>query len=421
MMMPLTIAKHIEGFSGSAGRDSPWLGRASFRRPGSAARVNDCHYHLRSAAIKTPRLSSIPRENSACACGGEKGFTLAELMVAMAVFVVVFATAMVLFVQQQKVFSQQKGQVALNIGLRSAVTQLQMDLANAATGFFVGANIPAWPVGVTIFNSAPGGGCYNAVTKTYSSTCFDTLNVLAVDPNTPPIHADNPGNAGCTNVNSAVSNGDPAVGYTLAQTAAFYHTGDQLLFLEDDGSQMSTVILTADGSTLGNGTVKLQHNPTAADGSNSTANDPLGFTTHAGNKLGAQFCTSDWILKLAPITYSVDASNPANPKLNRSQGGTTSMVMEQIIGFKVGAAIWNNSTDTLATQYNYDASTYTNTVANDQAFNYTLVRSIRISLIGRTTPTVDPSYKFRNTFDGGAYQIQGAAVVVNPRNLSMND
>jgi hypothetical protein len=44
-----------------------------------------------------------------------------------------------------------------------------------------------------------------------------------------------------------------------------------------------------------------------------------------------------------------------------------------------------------------------------------------ISLIGRTKPTTDPSYKFRNSFDSGAYEIQGVSLVVNPRNMSMSD
>ncbi|MBI3669729.1 MAG: hypothetical protein HY237_08120, partial [Acidobacteria bacterium] len=53
--------------------------------------------------------------------------------------------------------------------------------------------------------------------------------------------------------------------------------------------------------------------------------------------------------------------------------------------------------------------------------DYTLVRAVRVSLIGRTPPVTDPTFKFRNTFDGGPYQIQGLSVVVNPRNLSMKD
>jgi len=96
------------------------------------------------------------------------------------------------------------------------------------------------------------------------------------------------------------------------------------------------------------------------------------------------------------------------------------VVAEQVIGFKLGASIWNDSNGT--DQYYFDASAYPNADGTGtDPYNYTLVRSIRVSLIGRTTPIVDPTYSFRNTFDNGAYQIQAVSVVVNPRNLSMKD
>ncbi len=94
-------------------------------------------------------------------------------------------------------------------------------------------------------------------------------------------------------------------------------------------------------------------------------------------------------------------------------------MIEQVIGFKIGAAIWN-APDTQP-KYNYDASSYTDITPNDMAYNFSLVRAVRVSLIGRTTPSADPNYKFRNAFDNGAYQVQGTAVVVNPRDMSMND
>ena len=73
------------------------------------------------------------------------------------------------------------------------------------------------------------------------------------------------------------------------------------------------------------------------------------------------------------------------------------------------------------TQYNYRASTYTNLNSGDMAYNFSLVRAVRISLIGRTAPNQNATYTFRNSFDGGSYQVQGIAIVVNPRNMSMND
>jgi len=56
----------------------------------------------------------------------------------------------------------------------------------------------------------------------------------------------------------------------------------------------------------------------------------------------------------------------------------------------------------------------------DYQSDFALIRSVRVSLIARTNPNPDPSYTFRNTFDGGPYQVVNATVVINPRNMTMN-
>ncbi len=199
------------------------------------------------------------------------------------------------------------------------------------------------------------------------------------------------------------------------------------------------------------------------------ANDPLDITAcdgYYGTGLGCnnaflvngvpiyatftnQFCGSAYILKLAPIIYLVCAGPGSNttwcsdtsstspdiadPKLVRVQQNingvmTPSVVMEQVIGFRVGAALWNgaseqNDTDSVTTTYNYQAKNYqfgtgTSTVASP--WNFSLVRAVRVSLIGRTAPS-NTDNEFKNAFDQGPYQVQGIALVVNPRNSSMND
>jgi hypothetical protein len=196
------------------------------------------------------------------------------------------------------------------------------------------------------------------------------------------------------------------------------------------------VVLTAKPVVAGSA-VRFTFNATNSDGSNSLANDPLDIAACGGTTcpttgssplaayLGDQYCGGDWIIKLAPITYKVDASNQNNPQLVRVQGGTTTTVMDQVIGFKIGATVWNSITDTVSPQYNYDASTYNVNNSSpppyDSPYLFAVVRSLRISLIARTQPSSDPSFTFRNAFDGGRYQVQGASVVVNPRNLSMRD
>jgi prepilin-type N-terminal cleavage/methylation domain-containing protein len=368
--------------------------------------------------------------------GGESchGFSMIELMVAISLFLAVGSAAFTLFSREETTFLRQQGLSGTNIALRNATAQLQMDLYNAGTAYFQGANIPSWPVGVTIMNHVvtPGNSCYTAATFTYTAPCFDSLNIIAgADPATyPPTHTtDNTGASGptnCSSTSTGIAYGQAAAGLTLAQTAAKYTMGDEILFLSANGKTMTAVVLNA-YPVISGSTVQFSFNGTRTDGTNTLANDPLDITAcdnatcPAPNNFGQQFCGADWIIKLAPITYQVDASDPTNPKLTRTQNGTTSVVTEQLIGFKIGATIWNAATLEVSNQYNYDASTYTNNTAGDQAWNFTLVRSVRISLIGRSKPSTNPNYRFRNNFDGGPYQVAGTAFVVNPRNMSMND
>ncbi|HWZ42513.1 MAG TPA: type II secretion system protein [Candidatus Saccharimonadales bacterium] len=337
---------------------------------------------------------------------GHRGFTLVELLVAMAVFLVISGAAVSLVRAHIPLVSSQQNQAGLNMAMRNAVAQMQIDAVNAGTGYYQGVNIPAWPIGITIANSAPGADCYNAATFTYGAGCFDTLNIIVTDESTPPSTPSGNG-ANCVSTTASTLFTSPVGATTLAQLAASFHAGDQLLLVKSDGSQMTTTILTKDGSVTG-GKVQLQHNPTGTGGTNTSVTDPLLITQSGdANKLGEQFCTGDWVLKLSPITYSVDSTDNTNPKLVRKQAGVSTVISEQIIGFKAGASIWNGATDAA---YNFDSSSY--------GYDFALVRAVRVSVIGRTT--ADWVNQQRNTFDQGPYRVEAVSVVINPRNLSMN-
>jgi prepilin-type N-terminal cleavage/methylation domain-containing protein len=381
------------------------------------------------------------------------GFTLLEFLVAMAVFLTVTGAVFSLLRKDDPLFNQQQNMVGVNLSLQNAVTQLQMDGVNAGTGYYAGANVPNWPVGITIQNPSPTAGtCGDNATFTYGSTCFDTLNIISVDPNTLPQHLG--AAAGCAATYSGGGASSTMVLYTPGSTsgqasalAAKYVSGDELLLVKVDGSQMTTVALTANGSSAGS-VVTLAFKTTNSDGTNTAANDFLGITTNTGaadnphTQLGTSFCNSDWILRLQPITYKVDASVSTDPKLVRVQGGATNVIAEQVIGFRVGASLWNDTHDTdLATStiaaacagssdstsgsttyysYNYNACSYG--AGNGASYDYSIIRSIRVSIIGRTPPnSAGNAITFRNSFDSGPYQIQGLSVVINPRNLSMTD
>jgi prepilin-type N-terminal cleavage/methylation domain-containing protein len=375
------------------------------------------------------------------------GFTLLELLVSMAIFTVVAGVALALVAEHIPLYNRQEGMTALNIGVRSAIAQMELDVVNAGTGYYVGPNRPDWPVGVTIINNTQSGGsCFDSGSNTYGPTCFDKFNVITTDLATPAAtlsaNVDSSATTVDVNVPTSVNPGTGSA-WTAADFAAQFADDDQILLVKSDGSQLTTFQLTAAGAELTSSTIRLTHTATNADGTNGTgvgdastectqtdptvvvANDPLDITRCWNSKLGAVYdADDDWVLKLAAVTYQVDASDSSNPKLVRSVGGVSQVLAEQIIGFKIGASIWNDSNG--YDEYYFDSAEYPDPdpdigVTDPDPYNFTRVRSVRVSLIGRTTPSTDPTYTFRNTFDDGAYQIQAVSMVVNPRNLSMRD
>jgi len=362
------------------------------------------------------------------------GFSLLELLVAMAVFLIVSGASFTLFQRHQALLSREQGLAGLNIGLRNALTQIQIDVVNAGNGLIVGAYVPSWPMGASIVNPAPSTPCNNASTYSYTASCFDTLNAITVDPDpTVPVLHPQSLSGGCVTTSASGPTtitlySLPPSGFTPSSAAAKFHAGDQMLFVAASGNPyvpFTTARLSANGATGGstNQYVALTFNSTLAGGYNNagaTGNDPLNMTTSQGtngidpSKLHDSFCSSDWVLRLSPIIYSVDTTtDPTNPKLMRTRGGVQNVVMEQVVSFRVGAGIFGDLSD----NYRYNAST---APANGGYYNdFTEVRAIRVSLIGRTKP--DTINTYRNLFDQGPYQVLGSSTVVNPRNLSMNN
>ena len=120
--------------------------------------------------------------------GGEassEGFSLLELLVAMGVFLLVSSVSFTLFSRHQALLSEEQTTVGLNIGLRNALAQIQLDVVNAGNGLILGTNVPAWPVGVTIQNSNPTTAQCDPTASNPTRlcrACFDQLNVILADP-----------------------------------------------------------------------------------------------------------------------------------------------------------------------------------------------------------------------------------------------
>ena len=327
------------------------------------------------------------------------GFTLIELMIAMTIFLIIGGTALTLFRSHARVFAVQQNQAAINIGMRNGLSQMEMDIVNAGTGFYTAAPISSFPVGITVQNSAGA---------------FDTLNIVTPNTALAPSHpAGNAAGVACADTTTGILFLVPVPASGL--TAANFAAGDELLLMTggttvSGRNQMTTVVVLT--SVQGPGAkITLTTTTTNLDGSNNPANvpnpDPAGLTTNDNTgigELGVGFCpATDWVVKLAqPVKYTVNGTN----QLTRTQGGNTDLIADSIIGFKVGAATFNAAGASAG--YSYANGTY----KADE------IRSLRVSLIGRTAPNSDDPY--RNTFDGGAYKIEDLSTIINPRNLSMN-
>jgi len=380
-----------------------------------------------------------------------RGFTLIELMIAMTVFLVIGAAAMSLFKQHAALFSDQQYQIGLNVSLRNALAQMENDIVNAGTGWYNGANnVASWPIGATITNNVGGGAaCHPAGTAIYNAPCFDALTVIVPDPQTPPgLVASGVGCATPAVTGNAAGTGtttmliSPVAPTTQAQLLSGYIAGggftanSQVIFVHvgTSGDLMTTAVLT--GAAASGGNVLLTFGATRLNGTNSTiTNDRLSLTTDGNydtnliaSNFTDQFCNgTDWVVKVAPIIYSINTAVAANPTLTRTEGANIDPLASQIIGFKVGAStVTLNGTNVTGSSgaYCYNAASSTFPCYD---FQYDQIRSIRISLIGRTPPSiyqnsnVNSATLFTNSFDGQPYKIQSLSIIVNPRNLSMND
>jgi prepilin-type N-terminal cleavage/methylation domain-containing protein len=320
----------------------------------------------------------------------DAGFSLIELMIAMSVFLVIGGTAMSLFRQNTVLYTDQQGTTALNVSLRNSLTQIQNDVVNAANGYYsTGIATAGWSFGITAKNNSPG---------------YDVLNVLVPAAAPAQIPA-----ATCIDTTAGTGLIVPPAGVTAANFTA----NNEVLFINGAGNQFTTGMLT--GATTSGTNIKLNFQPTAADGTNSAINDPLGVSTYlltvnpnTTDTLGTSYCTGDWVVLIGKTTFTVDGAN----QLTRQVGaGAAEPIADQIIGFKVGVSLFNSAGFTSGA-YLYD---------NSYATKSRSIRSVRVSVIGRTPPGQWSGTNFANSFDGGNYKIEALSLVINPRNLSMND
>jgi type II secretory pathway pseudopilin PulG len=368
------------------------------------------------------------------------GFSLVELMVAMGVFMVVGGAAIALVQKHMPLFNTAQNQTNLNITLRNAVAQFQMEVVNAGTGFAGSTPTTFSPMGVTI-SKATSTAC--KTTATYVAACFDQFTLISVDSTLPllaPTDSTLVGTADTSKSTLFLINpaGGTAANYTA--WAALLPAGTELMFVQGGtdipaGQALISIVTVASAAPNTNSiqiTTTSQTKtiscpagtfaPGQASGTPDTTDvlqDPLRIydAAECGRFTGTFNPGLDYVVKLvAGATYKVDASNPANPKLVRTNAGGTDVIAEQIIGFTVGA--WSSAKCPSPCAGAPTPGYTTNPL--DYSKDWASIRSLQVQLVARATPNSDNANTFQNVYDGGNYQVQGVSVVVNPRNLNTN-
>jgi prepilin-type N-terminal cleavage/methylation domain-containing protein len=477
------ISRHGD-FRGGSQYDSNW---ADWR-----AEANHGGGHPERPELPTP--SNIPDEHGApmremktaipvaseqlqWRSHSKRGFSLVELLVAMAVFVIVSGAAFSLFGQQAGLVTQQQNFSGVNIGLRNAMSQMEVDMGGAGGNLLAGV-IGAQPFyfSVILNNNIPGTAATcapNTTTWAYpiASACFDSLTILSPNDSlakpcgspavpTPPLNLFAPANLSAA---STIQANDAINAANNAADLACFKSGDEILLVQPSTGAacdlsgiavhycMNVAKLTADSTVVG-GKINLQLSASGAQ-----ASDPLGIVYQPG---GVTYFTaamanlfpssSSYAVDLGTgsnaVTYAVQAnpSNAADPQLVRCPttlctNANAQVVTDQVIGFKVGADLWNGKALGVTgagdiANFTYDGTKYCSdaisgvdcTAAFPSAYDpydFTLVRAVRVSLIARTTPKTDTTLHtlFLNGFDNGPYLVQQAGAVVDLRNLSNVD
>jgi prepilin-type N-terminal cleavage/methylation domain-containing protein len=407
---------------------------------------------------------------------GAQGFTLIELMVAMLVFLVVAGTAFSVFNEHMKLVTHQENLSAVNLALRNATSELQMDLSGAGQNLL--GTLGNFSTGVVIQNNVPGTAA--ACTPTGAdyrypvpSACFDSLTIFGPHPGCaatggqePPVLVMQDPNGPQEDVSANVNSYGADPKGPNAADAGCFKNGDEVLVIEVpiNGQALpcplsfciSAVTLTADGAfNAATGLVQLQHTLTAGNGGpagcpGAGCTDPQGVIYNPNANGGTNFVQALWQKFSNNNTYFVDiggansaitysvVKNPQNPddtQLQRCDSNGCAVLADQVVGFKVGAALWNNEqlNQPDIANYFFDSSQYcsdwfagancngTPPTPNDP-YDFSLIRAVRVSMVGRTPPQEDPTIaKFANGFDGGPYLVQQSSVVVDLRNMSIGD
>ena len=278
-----------------------------------------------------------------------KGFTMIELLIAMAISTMAMAAIYTAYNIQQKSFRQQNMISQMQQNARAAMFMLTRDVRMAGFGmasgqisYYDGSNT------VTI----------NAVTGTNSNP--DTINIIYAD-------------ASCTTfITTAMPT--PSSELNVDDTSCFAAND---LVIVSDGTNADIIQITAIQSSMG--TEKLQHNSGMnPDTGKKYLNSPSG-TSHAYGA-GASMYKLKW------ISYDIDSSDSAHPRLRVDTdgplGGSSSQPFAENIEDLQIVYIFEDGNE---------LNMYDDGTDADDTNDADDIRSVRVSVLARTD-TIDINF-----------------------------
>jgi len=214
----------------------------------------------------------------------EAGFTLVEVMSALAILALAITAVFATFITQQRSFTVQNRVVEMQQNIRQASEFMTRDVRVAGYGIPASVNIPdnAVAAGVTTFRSlyAKDGGTTN------TDEIF-VLYLYDMDANLPP-----------TTITAGMPT--PSANFKVASTTGF-SDGDLVIITNGTSADLFQATEVTEAS------LDIQHNP---GGSSRDYNAPGGHSTFPGYDSGST------LAKARFVRYYIDsATDPAHPTL----------------------------------------------------------------------------------------------------------
>lgn len=283
-----------------------------------------------------------------------KGFTLVEILVSLAILGIVLAGIYSVYNMQHKSYIVQEQVAEMQQSERVALQMITRDLRMAG-------------LGLQFCNDAAGGKViFSDGPNVYNGDGYDASDKIGVE-----YHSFSPKDEGETEITTNVPSISASSELDVKNTAGFAD-GDWVMVIDSGREDCHFALFCVTNVQAASN--KLQHNP--ANGG-PCANKPT-----YGNKLGSGFMIGDRVRKLnredgGRIIYAID-----NYRLTRSVDGAAQPLADNIEDMQVAYGIDIDNDRILE-----DGEWFNDPTGRDM----TLLREIRLTLVARTTRE-DPAY-----------------------------